>query len=183
MARKVSQPRGAPDLTQTLELVALADLRPHPRNDGRHPPEELVHLTQSLQDHGIDKNVVIAQDGTILTGHGVVEAARVLGYTHIPAERKPYGPDDPRALQRLVGDNHIARLRLQDDAALLALLEELCEADTVLLLGTGFDEAMLAALAAQQTFPDFQPVGIDEQGRLDEKTPTECPACGHTWVP
>jgi hypothetical protein len=26
-------------------------------------------------------------------------------------------------------------------------------------------------------------VGIDEQGRLDEKQPLKCPNCGHTWVP
>lgn len=26
--------------------------------------------------------------------------------------------------------------------------------------------------------PDFEPVGIDEQGKLDEKTPVICPHCG-----
>lgn len=26
--------------------------------------------------------------------------------------------------------------------------------------------------------PDFEPVGIEEQGRLDEKTPVICPHCG-----
>jgi len=30
--------------------------------------------------------------------------------------------------------------------------------------------------------PDFEPVGIDEQARLDEKKATECPQCGHTWI-
>ena len=40
----------------------------------------------------------------------------------------PYGPDDPRALQVLVGDNHIARLRKQDDAVLVELLQELAGA-------------------------------------------------------
>src|SRR4030095_12310960 len=66
------------------------------------------------------------------------------------ARRMPYGPHDPQALQILVGDNHIARLREQDDAALVALLEDLSRDDPLALLGTGFDEAALDALIAEQ---------------------------------
>ena len=29
---------------------------------------------------------------------------------------------------------------------------------------------------------NFQPVGEDEQGQLDQKEPTICPKCGHSWV-
>jgi len=29
--------------------------------------------------------------------------------------------------------------------------------------------------------PDFDPVGIDEQGKLDEKAVTTCPECGHVF--
>jgi len=135
---------------ESLTLVAIADLKPHPRNDGSHPPAEIAHLKASLTQHGIYRNVVIAQDGTLLAGHGVVEAARQVGYTHVPAERKPYGPDDPRALQILVGDNHIARLREQDDRMLAALLQGLAAEDPAALLGTGYDAEALAALVAAQ---------------------------------
>ena len=31
--------------------------------------------------------------------------------------------------------------------------------------------------------PDFQPVGEDEQGRLDQKKPVVCPECGAEFVP
>ena len=31
--------------------------------------------------------------------------------------------------------------------------------------------------------PDFQPVGIDEQGSLDQKAPVTCPECGHEFIP
>ena len=104
-------------------------------------------LKQSLTEHGVYRNVVVASDGTILAGHGVVQAAHELGLTHIAGKRMAYGPDDPRALKLLAGDNHIARLRVQDDAALVALLEELSRDDPLALLGTGFDEESLAALA------------------------------------
>jgi len=31
--------------------------------------------------------------------------------------------------------------------------------------------------------PDFQPVGIDEQGRLDQKAKVICPECGCEFTP
>jgi hypothetical protein len=31
--------------------------------------------------------------------------------------------------------------------------------------------------------PEFEPVGIDEQGRLDQKSPVTCPECGCEFVP
>jgi hypothetical protein len=30
---------------------------------------------------------------------------------------------------------------------------------------------------------EFEPVSADEQGRLDEKNPVVCPACGHEFTP
>jgi ParB family chromosome partitioning protein len=185
MPRKPVDPLPDDDLTTTLERVALADVRPHPRNYHLHPEPEIQHLMASLRTHGVYRNVVIARDGTLLAGHGVVEAARRLGLTHLPMKRKDYGADEPRALQLLAGDNEIAREAQKNEEALVALLQELSQDDPLALLGTGFDEATLKALAEQAGLvsPDFQPVGIEEQGRLDEKQPLECPACGHTWVP
>jgi len=166
MPRKATDPVWPPDTTDIpVTWVPLDTVRPHPRNDGTHPPDELAHLKQSLQEHGIYRNVVLADDGTILAGHGVVEAARQLGHTQMLARRMPYGPDDPQALKILVGDNHIARLRMQDDAALVALLEELRRDDPLALLGTGFDEAALAALVAQQETLGGNGTGGEEAGR------------------
>ena len=31
--------------------------------------------------------------------------------------------------------------------------------------------------------PDFEPVGVQEQGRLDEKKKVTCPECGHEFAP
>jgi DNA modification methylase len=138
------------NLPGRLEMLPLTTLRPHPRNDGTHPPEELAHLRQSIREHGIYRNVVVANDGTILAGHGVVTAAALEGRTHVPGERRPYGPDDPRALKLLVGDNGIPQLRQRDDGVLAELLTELAAQGPAALLGTGFDEALLVALVAQQ---------------------------------
>jgi hypothetical protein len=137
------------ELPLILELVPIATLRPHPRNYQMHPDDELDHLKQSLTTHGVYRNVVVARDGTILAGHGVVVAAAQLGWTQMPVRRLDLAPDDPRALKVLIGDNEMARLSLRDDRALTEMLKEITEAvapDLDALLGTGFDATMLAAL-------------------------------------
>ena len=50
------------------------------------------------------------------------------------------------------------------------------------LLTWGFEEKQLLGMGSFPA-PDFQPVGADEQGRLDQKSPVTCPKCGETFVP
>lgn len=127
-----------------VEDAPLDTLKPHERNYQTHPDDELEHIIESIRTHGFYRNVVLARDGTILAGHGVVQAARKMGLSHIPAIRTDYAPDDPRALKLLTGDNEIRHLAEVDDRALTELLRELADMDD--LLGTGYDDMMLANL-------------------------------------
>lgn len=135
-----------PDQSMTAEPVAIAELRPHPRNYREHPADQLEHLKASIVEHGLYRNVVIARDGTILAGHGVVQAATALGLETVPAYRLDVGPDDPAALKVLIGDNEIEHLGERDDRLLSELLREVGTLDLDNLLGTGYDELMLANL-------------------------------------
>ena len=131
-------------LIPATQDVAVADLRPHPRNYRTHPDDQLAQLAHSIEQLGFFRPVVLAQDGTILAGHGIVLAAQRLGRTHVPAIRLPLHPLDKRALKVLVSDNESRNLAMPDDRALTELLKELQTADS--LMGTGFSEASLAAL-------------------------------------
>lgn len=128
------------------EIVRLDDLSPHPRNYRAHPYDQAEHLKASLAEHGVYRPVVIARDGTILAGHGLVEAARLLGYADLPAVRLDLDADDPRAIKVLIGDNEISHLAESDDRALSELLREIGSVDLENLLGTGYDAMMLANL-------------------------------------
>lgn len=142
------------------EHVDIAKIKPHARNYRSHPDDEIEHIMESIRANGVYRNIVIASDGTILAGHGVVEAARQLGITSIPAHRTEYGPDDPRALKLLVSDNEISHLAEDDDRALTELLKELKDAD-IDLLGTGYDDMMLANLV-MVTRPASEIEDLDE---------------------
>lgn len=130
-----------------VEVVGINDVKDHPRNYREHPEDQIKHIKQSIRENGLYRNVVVAKDLTILAGHGVVQAARELGVREIPVVRLDLEPDDTRALKVLTGDNEIEHLALQDDRVLTEILKDIKEDDLDDLLGTGFDEMMLAGLA------------------------------------
>jgi len=132
----------APDVP--TEVLALADLIPHPRNYVIHPEEQLVHIQQSLRDHGVYRNIIISQDNYILAGHGVVSAALGLGMTEIAVYRAPVAHDHPHALMILTGDNELRHLAEKNDRELSELLKEINDEQG--LMGTGWDAQMLANL-------------------------------------
>ncbi len=126
------------------ETVAISSLRPHPDNYRLHPDGQLEHVETSLTEHGQYRQVVVAKDGTVLAGHGVVMAAQRLGWDELNVARVPYGPNDPEAIKILVGDNEISRMAEVDDRALTDHLRQLAELEE--LRGTGFDDRSYAEL-------------------------------------
>lgn len=128
------------------ETVIIASLKPHKRNYRQHPDDQLEHIITSIKEHGFYRNVVIAKDGTILAGHGVVKAAQKMGLAEVPVIRLDVEPDSSQAIKVLTGDNEISHLGEIDDRALSELLKEIKDVDLTGLLGTGYDEMMLANL-------------------------------------
>lgn len=141
---EISKAKAKPDFK--VEIAPISALRPHPRNYREHPDDQIQHIIKSIQQHGLYRNIVIATDGTILAGHGVVKAAREMGMHQVPVIRLNISPDDPRALKVLAGDNEINRLAEINDRELSQILKDIKELDVDGLLGTGFDEMMLANL-------------------------------------
>jgi hypothetical protein len=176
--RRSTATAAAPPLGELFRtFAAIADLKPHPQNYRTHTDDQLAHLVQSIREHGLYRNVVVARDGTILAGHGVVLAAQQLQLTEVPIVRLDVAADDPRALQLLVGDNQIGGLARIDDAQLLDLLTTVTDSDLTTLLGTGYDAASLAALTPLTSAVEFT------AGANTTPPPTDhtCPKCGHHW--
>lgn len=130
-----------------ITITPIEDLRPHPRNYRKHPPDQVAHIKQSILEHSIYRPVVCAQDGTILAGHGLVQAARELGIGALPTVFLPLDAKTPAAMKILVGDNQIGATAEMDTASLVKILDEICGDDTSHLLGTGYDVMILRNLA------------------------------------
>ena len=128
------------------EYLPVTDLTPHPQNYVTHPDDQIEHLAQSIRENGLYRNVVIAQDETILAGHGVVEAAKKIGLDSIPVVRLDISSTDAQALKLLASDNEISNLAEVNDRALSNMLKEIHDNSPHGLAGTGYDEQMLANL-------------------------------------
>lgn len=154
--------------------VPVEQLKPHPRNYRKHPDDQLAHIIFSIKNYGFYRNVIATKDGTILAGHGVVQAANKMGLKEVPVIYLDLEQNDPRALKILIGDNEISKLGDIDDRVLTDMLKEIKEFDFSLpefkiegldidfgsLSGTGFDENMLAALVFN-TRPDSEIKNMD----------------------
>lgn len=127
-------------------LVPIGHLKPHPRNYRHHPPDQVEHIAASIEENGFYRNIVAAQDQTILAGHGTVLGAGHLGMTEVPVVILDIEPDSPQALKILAADNELARFAEVDDRVLTDLLREVSESSPSQLRGTGYDDMMLANL-------------------------------------
>ena len=161
------------------EMLALDSLKEHPRNYREHPADQLDHIVASIEANGVYRNIVVANDKTILAGHGVAKAARRMGMTEIAAEILDVSPDSPEALKVLASDNEVSHLGVVDDRRLTEILKEVRESP-VGLVGTGFDDKMLSALVRKVDVPPPDPPEPqpDRAEELQKKWSTEL---GQIW--
>lgn len=153
----------------------VSDLKPHPRNYQQHPDDQLDQIIASIETHGFYRNIVVAQDNTILAGHGVVEAVKKMGRRRVPVIRLPLDPDEPRALKVLTSDNEINNLAEVDDRGLTEMLREIMNEEG--LEGTGFNDQQFALLT-MVTRPASEIQDINEAAEwigLPEFIPEENP--------
>jgi len=167
----------------------IADLKHDPKNARRHNPRNIGVIADSLQKVGAARSIVIDENNVILAGNGVVEAAGQVGLEDlqivesdgnkiIAVRRVGLTPEQKTRLA--LADNRASDLSDFDPQAIAALLEEGFDMAGMF---TGEEISTLMSGAADAIVPDFQPVGEDEQGRLDQKKPVTCPECGHEFIP
>ena len=143
-----------------IEQRTIADLKPHPSNYNRHPDGQMAVLRESLRTHGLQKPLVIQPDGTVLAGHGLLEAAKAEGWVQIACH--VYDGPYPEAF--LVMDNRSAQMAEPDPQALSDLLKSL--QDVGQLEMAGYDPEELGKLLAE--LQAANPTPVPEEGEIPE---------------
>jgi len=64
-------------------IESIADLTPDERNARKHNPRNIGMIMDSLQQVGAARSIVVDEDGKILAGHGVIEAAAEAGIERV----------------------------------------------------------------------------------------------------
>lgn len=126
----------------------IEKLIPHPKNPNTHDDRQIGKLRHLIRTHGYAKGSVVYQlsTGYILAGHGIVEALKKEGYTHVDTVELDI--DDAKAESFMIADNKIASDSVIDDSSLQQLITQLSEQD-VPSLNFGFDGKDLEDLASR----------------------------------
>lgn len=80
-----SQPRGkAPWPAYSVEKWAIARLRPYKLNARVHGDRQIEQLRASLRQFGWTMPILASKSGSVIAGHGRLEAAKAESYTEVP---------------------------------------------------------------------------------------------------
>jgi ParB-like nuclease domain len=124
-----------------IETIPVGGMRPHPGNARTHSKKQIRQIADSIRQFGFINPVLIGEDGSIIAGHGRVEAAKLLGLDSVPTVRLAH----LNAAQRrayVLADNKLA-LNAGWDRELLAIeLQGLIELDFDVEL-TGFSSTQI----------------------------------------
>lgn len=153
-----------------LKKIKVSELKENPKNPRRLTEKGLKDLEQSIKKFGVAEPLVINTDFSICGGHGRKKILERLGITevdcYLPSKKlteKEFDELNIRLNKNIAGEF---------DFDILANEFELPD-----LLDWGFEEYELAI------DKNFEPVGIEEQGKLDEKKKVKCPNCGEMFEP
>lgn len=153
-----------PRLPDSVEHWPLDRLRAYARNPRTHSDAQVAQIAASIVEFGWTNPVLVAGDGTVIAGHGRLDAARRLGLSMVPvlvldhlseAQRRAY----------VIADNKLALNAGWNDELLAAELHALNGEGFNLEL-TGFDETELERLMAP--LDDEAGAGGDATDAADE---------------
>jgi len=159
--------------------IRIGDILPHPFNPRTHPAAQIEPLRGHLEETGKTRIPMAyyseRNDGklTFQDGHGrqIIDPDEIwtIGITDLT--------DAEADLDIAIGDP-LAALAGIEATKMETLLGGITTAQSAV-------QQMLDNLAMEAGIvaPDFEPVGIDEQGRLDQKATCTCPECGHVFTP
>jgi DNA modification methylase len=160
--------------TLTIEYVSIADLRPASRNARTHSAAQIQQIARSIEQFGWTNPILVAEDRSIIAGHGRLEAAKLRGLADVPTiTLAGLSAAQRRAL--VIADNQLALNAGWDEETLRLELGELgAEGFDVSLVGFSDDE--LAAILADRT------EGLTDPDDAPELPAEPCTQLGDVWL-
>ncbi len=160
---------------QGVRRVRAGDLIPNPSNWRRHPSTQRAAMEAILEEVGdIDYLKVVETPGGFMLVDGHLRAD-IQADSEVDVVVLDLDPEEQAKV--LATFDPLAAMAQTDMDQFLALAETV-ESESEAIQG------LLEAVANSETqpMPKFEPVGEDEQSLLDQKTPVECPKCGHEFT-
>ena len=177
MTTKIIQADGIIVHCEHTKIIPAAELKPYPKNNKIHPPDQITLLSKAIKAQGWRAPITVSnQSGYIVRGHARLEAAKKLGVESVPVDYQDYASEQAERADR-IADNKIADLGEWDlpnlKEELLALDDGSLEMDI-----TGFDDKAMELLMNQ-----VHPIELDDDKKQDGSGETcKCPKCGFEFT-
>jgi len=159
-------------ITRSLHGLVLPDSNPRVIRDKRFKKlkESIKEDPEFLKARPIIVTMAEGRENQVIAGNMRVRACIALGMTEAPV-MEVYGLTEEQERRWGLKDNlHQGEFDWDKLAN---------EFEVDFLKDVGFDEKELKNILAG----NFEPVGIEEQGKLDEKKKIECPECHYEFTP
>ena len=147
-------------------LADVEELIPYARNARTHSSAQITQIAASIKEFGFLAAIVIAEDNTILCGHGRFYAAQKLGLKKIPCVKESHLTEAQKRAY-IIADNKLSINAGWDDELLAVELSDL-QGEGVDLSITGFDEKELADLFDDKSKSDVEDDGYDLSAALEK---------------
>ena len=123
------------------KMEDIVNLVPHPQNPNKHPDKQIALLAKIIRNSGWRSPIVVSKKtGFIVSGHGRLEAAKLLNVQNVPVDVQEFASEADE-YAHLVADNRIAELSGLSDDKLSELLSGLSDQGYDMeLTGFGDDE-------------------------------------------
>jgi DNA modification methylase len=128
-----------------IEYVSTSSLRPNPKNPRIHSKKQVLQIAQSVGAFGFNVPILVDSTGTVIAGHGRLEAAKLKGIASVPIIRLQH-LSEAQVRAFLIADNRLTEIAVWDDKLLAEQFRALAEVDLNFNLeATGFEVAEIDA--------------------------------------
>jgi ParB-like chromosome segregation protein Spo0J len=140
-----------------IEMVPVTRLPASKGNARTHSTKQIRKIADSIKRFGFNNPVLVDDGGTVIAGHGRVEAAKLLGINEVPTLRLSHlSATEQRAY--VLADNRLAEKAGWDREVLAVELKALIDLDFEVEL-TGFDTGEINIILDRAEQPESEPAG------------------------
>ncbi len=175
-----------------LTQMPVSDIKEYARNPRQHSDEQVQEIANSITHFGWKAPILVDDTNTVISGHGRLKAAKLLGLETIPVvETGAISPEDRAAY--VIADNRLAEKSSWSVELLQLEFDSLRDFDFDMSL-TGFDietrlatfEPELQPTAANREITDADVLKtadrMDVMGNAPQEMEVLCPHCGEEFA-
>jgi DNA modification methylase len=164
-----------------MQTIATEVLKRNPRNARTHSAKQIRQIADSIREFGFVVPIVVDEDNIIVAGHGRLDAAKLLGFNHVPVI-EVHGLSEAKRRALALADNRIGGSAGWNRELLAIEFTEL----SGLLLEEGLDISItgFSTVEIDQISADFEKDTSDPADAVDPKwlSPEAVSKVGDLWI-